>query len=189
MLDDAPEMAEDEDIVVKTILHFGSHGFAPFLSGLFAGANVVELLADIVDSSANTGKFVFIGVLVSRLFRNLYMEYQMFERIAIDKPILFLILKRIPRGILIIAEHDCLIFIDMMTEETFGSTGNQLVLDGAFSVSEIVVLCGAVFFQKKFDNFVVGHGKHFLIKRPCILRFYDGFDIGDFIRRKMILAV
>ena len=45
LLDDAPEMAEDADIVVKIILHFGSHGFAPLLGGFFAGVNLVELLA------------------------------------------------------------------------------------------------------------------------------------------------
>ena len=128
LLDDAPEMAEDTDIVVKAILHFGSHGFAPFLGGFFAGVNVVELLAEIVDGTADTGEFVFVGIRISWLFRNLYMEQQMFKQIAIDKPILFLILKRIPRGILVIAEHDCLIFIDMVAEETLGSTGNQLVI-------------------------------------------------------------
>jgi len=94
----------------------------------------------------------------------------MFEQIAIDKPILFLILKRIPRGILVIAEHDCLIFIDMMAEEAFGGTGNQLVLDGTFSVGEIIVLCGTVFFQKKFDNVVIGHGEHFIIRGQFIHR-------------------
>ena len=128
LLDDAPEMAEDADIVVKMIQHFGSHGFAPFLGGFFAGVNVVELLAEIIDSTADTGEFVFVGVRISRLFRNLYMEQQMLKQIAIDKPILFLILKRIPRGILVIAEHDCLIFIDMMAEETFSGARNQLVL-------------------------------------------------------------
>lgn len=149
LLDDAPEMAEDTDIVVKAILHFGSHGFAPFLGGFFAGVNVVELLAEIVDGTADAGKLVFVGVRISRFFRDFYMEQQMFEQIAIDKPILFLILERIPRGILIIAEHDCLIFINMMAEKTFGGTGNQLVLDGTFSVDEVVVLCGTIFFFRR----------------------------------------
>ena len=74
LLDDAPEMAEDADIVVKIILHFGSHGFAPLLGGVFAGVNVVELLAEIVDSTADTGKFVFVGIRISWFFRDLYME-------------------------------------------------------------------------------------------------------------------
>ena len=74
LLDDAPEMAEDADIVIKIILHFGSHGFAPLLGGFFAGVNVVELLAEIVDSTADTGKFAFVGIRISRLFRDLYME-------------------------------------------------------------------------------------------------------------------
>ena len=74
LLDDAPEMAEDADIVVKIILHFGSHGFAPLLGGFFAGVNVVELLAEIVDSTADAGEFAFVGIRISRLFRNLYME-------------------------------------------------------------------------------------------------------------------
>ena len=77
-------MAKDADIVVKAILHFGSHGFAPFLGGFFAGVNVVELLADIVDGTADAGKFVFSGVRISRFSRNFYMEQQMFEQIHIQ---------------------------------------------------------------------------------------------------------
>ena len=182
-------MAEDADIVVKVILHFGSHGFAPLLGGFFAGVNVVELLAEIVDGTADAGEFVFVGVRISRFFRNLYMEQQMFEQIAIDKPILFLILKRIPRGILVIAEHDCLIFIDMMAEEAFGGTGNQFVLDGAFSVGEIIVLCGAVFFQKKFDNLVIGHGEHLIIWREFVDCTNRGFYKSYFFWNQIVFAI
>ena len=171
LLDDTPKVAKNADIVVKVVLDKHSRLFTPFLGGFFAGVNVVELLAEIVDSTADTGKFVFVGIRISRFFRNLYMEQQMFEQIAIDKTILFLLLKRIPRGILVIAEHDCLIFIDMMAEEAFGGTGNQFVLDSAFSVGEIVVLCGTVFFQKELDNFVIGHGEHLIINRLLVNGF------------------
>ena len=74
----------------------------------------------------------------------------MFKQIAIDKPILFLILKRIPRGILVIAEHDCLIFIDMMAEETFGGTGNQLVL-GTIENANVIKIIQAKPFYATFS--------------------------------------
>ena len=125
-----PKAFENAYIVVKVILHFGSYSLAPFLGVLFAGVNVIELFADIADGTADTGKFVFIGVRISWLFRNLYMEHQMFEQIAIDKPILFLILKRVSCGILVIAEHDCLMLnTGIRTGEALGLMNSDIDIE------------------------------------------------------------
>lgn len=53
LLNHAPKVAENADIVVKTVFHQGSRFFAPFFGRFFAGVNVVKVFTDKVNCTAD----------------------------------------------------------------------------------------------------------------------------------------